>query len=313
MSKNRPAEKKATRRRARDPLQVNLRWVVVLILATVVIPTVVLAGIGIAVLVSRRESVDLVFGVLVIIFAASVIAGAVLLIVLTGRGARLARIQETFLSQMGHELLTPLAGIKLHVQILEGLALDASARRSVKAMRRELDRLQALVQRTLRWREIRSSRHLYRKTWTSAAEITARVLSQVREEERLTVRQLEGEAWLKGDADALAEAVSNLLQNAFKYAVGSAPIELSVRKLGPLLLFVVSDRGPGLPADEEVEHLFDAFHRVVPAEHPDPGGSGLGLAIVRQIARAHRGGVSAVNRRGGGARFFIHVPLEERP
>ena len=110
MTMTRSKKTRARGTSVRDPLQVNLRWLVLLILVTVIIPTSVLTGVGIAVIVARNEALDLVFGVLVISFASSVIAGATLLIILARRGARLARIQETFLSHMGHELLTPLAG-----------------------------------------------------------------------------------------------------------------------------------------------------------------------------------------------------------
>lgn len=298
--------------RARDPLQVNLRWLVYLILLVVIVPTFLVTGVGVLVVTHRNEPLDLIFGILVTAFALSIIAGASLLLVLARRGARLARIQETFLSHMGHELLTPLAGIRLHSQLLERSEIPEQARASVTAVTREARRLEDLVQRSLRWREIRSSGDLYRRRRTNPQEILEKVRSLMPRLEKIRVRVSCPDVPLRGDPDALAEAIGNLLANAFKYGGEEDSVELTVRNLAGRVIFVVSDRGPGLPG-ENVDNLFEPFQRQAPRDGPDPGGSGLGLTITRQIAKAHRGDVGVVERRDGGTRFFIHVPVERRP
>ena len=295
-------------RTPRDPLQVNLRRVVRLILLLVIVPTVVLTGIGIGVMFARKDVPQLVLGLLVSSFAASVIAGAVLLLVLTGRGARLARVQETFLSQMGHELMTPLAGIGLHTQILSGMELPADAERSVAAIDHERRRLQELVERTLQWRQVRSRKHLYRRQRTDAAEVVERALARATDRDRIVVRAPAAGLTISGDPEALAEALGNFLRNAAKYAGEAQPIELTARRWGRLAVFSVSDRGPGLPPGPS-EHLFEPFYRHVPEGRPDPGGTGLGLSITRQIVEDHGGRVAACARPGGGASFFFTIPL----
>ena len=298
--------------RARDPLQVNLRWLVYLILLVVIVPTFLVTGIGVLVVTHRNEPLDLIFGILVTAFALSIIAGASLLLVLARRGARLARIQETFLSHMGHELLTPLAGIRLHSQLLERSEIPEQARTSLTAITREARRLEDLVQRSLRWREIRSSGDLYRRRRTDPQEILEKVHSLMPRLEQVKVRVSCPHVVLRGDPDALAEAIGNLLANAFKYGGKEDSVELTVRNLAGRVIFVVSDRGPGLPG-ADVETLFEPFQRQAPPDRPDPGGSGLGLTITRQIAKAHRGDVGIIERRDGGTRVFIHVPMERRP
>ena len=304
-------ERSSTNRRpVRDPLQVNLRWLVVLILLTVILPTSVLTGVGLAAILARNEALDLVFGVLVISFASSVIAGAVLLMILVRRGARLARIQETFLSHMGHELLTPLAGIRLHGEILEGLPLTSEARVSLGYIRKETDRLQTLVERILRWRRIRAPGYLYERVPTTSSRVVQRVVGLVRAPEALRVNVRDPDLQLNVDIETLAEAIANLVHNALKYAGEQGAIELTARKMLGMAVFAVADRGPGLPAGLE-ERLFDPFFRFVPQQRPDPGGSGLGLTIAEQIARAHGGRLTASDRPGGGARFSILIPLRE--
>ncbi|RMG45666.1 MAG: sensor histidine kinase [Acidobacteria bacterium] len=294
-----------------DPLQVNLRWLVYVILLVVILPTVILTGIGIAVIYARQEALDLVFGLLVTAFAASVIAGAVLLLILARRGARLARIQETFLSHMGHELLTPLAGIRLHGQILREQELSPEGRRSVEAICRETDRLQTLVERIIRWRQVRAAGHLYGCERTTLGAVVDRTMQLLRDKDRVEVRVRDGTAPLQVDRDALAEALVNLVQNAIKYAGDAAPVELVARTFAGRAIFSVRDRGPGLPP-EISQRIFEPFFRFVPPGRPDPGGSGLGLAIARQIARAHGGRLVARPRGGGGTRFSIVLPAEPR-
>ncbi len=300
------------RRKPRDPLQVNLRWLVYLILLAVIVPTTLVTGIGVAVMTSRDGPRDLIFGILVTAFALSVIAGAFLLLVLAWRGARLARIQETFLSHMGHELLTPLAGIRLHTQLLEQHPLPEASRSSLESIARETDRLQELVQRILRWREIRSSADLYRRRRTTTGEIVSQVRRLLPQTSRVKIRIASPQAPLRGDPESLAEAVVNLVSNGLKYSPETQPVELAVRQLAGRVIFVVSDRGPGLPTEDR-QRIFEPFHRKVPHGVVDPGGSGLGLAISRQIAIAHRGKLGALDRRGGGARFYLHIPLDRSP
>lgn len=303
-----PQSARASRRPITDPLQVNLRWLVVVILLTVILPTTLLTGIGLAVILARSEALDLVFGVLVISFASSVIAGAVLLMILVRRGARLARIQETFLSHMGHELLTPLAGIRLHGDILGGLKLPADATASVDSIRRETDRLQTLVERILRWRRIRAPGYLYDRVPTTAQRIMERVMDLVRAPASLRVNLVEPDLELTADIETLAEAIANLVHNSLKYAGERGTIVLTARRILGTAVFAVADRGPGLPPGQE-DRLFDPFFRFVPRQRPDPGGSGLGLTIADQIARAHGGRLTAADRPGGGARFAILIPL----
>jgi two-component system, OmpR family, sensor histidine kinase MprB len=100
---------------------------------------------------------------------------------------------------------------------------------------------------------------------------------------------------------AVQRAVSNLLDNAHKFDDSDAPIELRVRH-GSL---TVLDRGPGIPPDE-LEHVFERFHRATAAQQMP--GSGLGLSIVRDVVRRNGGDVRVSNREGGGAAVGFALP-----
>lgn len=304
-----PPNEASKRRPLGDPLQVNLRWLVRMLLLVVVLPNAVLTAVGIVAIITRQEVRELVFGVLVVAFAVSVIAGSFLLFFLARRGARLARIQETFLSHISHELRTPLAGIRLHTQILEAEQPDPETRLSLEAIRRETGRMQELVERLLAWRQVRSPKSFYRRIPVAVHEVVDRVLALTAHPPQLKLRVRHPDATFLGDLDAFAEAIANLVQNAIKYAGDAGPIELTVQTFQRRVIFSVCDRGPGLPPDVG-ERLFDPFFRYVSPDRPDPGGLGLGLAIAQEIARAHGGRLATMPRRGLGVRFYISVPLE---
>ena len=305
---SRSSTKPRRARASRDPLQVSLRWVVHLTLLLVVVPTSVLTGVGIVILwQSRNASQGLVMGILIVAFSASIVAGSLLLLILARRGARLAQVQETFMSRMSHELLTPLAGIRLHVQLLEGARLSDDAATSLEAIRRETGRLQELVEGIVSWRRVRSSRHLIHRAPTTLGAVVEAAVARTPGADRAKVRVAEPGQRIVADPAALGEAVGNLLQNALKYAGDDGPVELTARRLGRMAVFAVTDRGPGLPPTAP-EQVYEPFVRYVHADRPDPGGSGLGLSIARQIVRAHGGKIAACRRLGRGLLFVIVVP-----
>lgn len=108
-----------------------------------------------------------------------------------------------------------------------------------------------------------------------------------------------------GESLNLRRAVGNLVENAIKFA-GSA--QVSVTTEPGLAVVTVSDTGTGLPADE-LEAVFEPFHRGEKSRNRETGGAGLGLAVARSVARAHGGDVVLSNREGGGLVARLTLPL----
>ena len=102
---------------------------------------------------------------------------------------------------------------------------------------------------------------------------------------------------------ALRRAIGNLLQNAQRYGAG-ASVELVCEHKGPACRIGVLDRGPGI-APDQIETMFQPFHRLEASRSPATGGSGLGLAIVRELARSNGWGVTLSARPGGGLQAWI--------
>jgi signal transduction histidine kinase len=111
------------------------------------------------------------------------------------------------------------------------------------------------------------------------------------------------------DTGAIAQSISNLLDNAVKYSNGNRDITVSLKREDGFIVISVRDQGIGIPRDEQ-KKIFDRFHRVSTGLVHDVKGSGLGLSIVRHIVEAHRGKVTVESRPGEGSTFSIHLPVD---
>ncbi|WP_370229594.1 sensor histidine kinase [Cognatishimia sp.] len=110
------------------------------------------------------------------------------------------------------------------------------------------------------------------------------------------------------DPDRMRQALSNLIENAIRYAAEGETLDISVSADQDTARLVVADRGPGLDVDFRAV-VFEPFQRAEASRSRELGGSGLGLSIVKAIAEAHGGSVGARPRDGGGLEIHIDLPL----
>jgi signal transduction histidine kinase len=120
----------------------------------------------------------------------------------------------------------------------------------------------------------------------------------------------ENDPTVLADPDLLDRLLRNLLENAIKYTPGGGRVTARTDRDGGAGRVTVEDTGPGIPKDE-IDRIFERFHRVDDSRTPerDGGGAGLGLAIARSIADLHQGSLSAGNRPEGGVQFVLRLPL----
>jgi signal transduction histidine kinase len=110
------------------------------------------------------------------------------------------------------------------------------------------------------------------------------------------------------DADAIGQALANLIDNAIKYSGDRKVLAVEARTADGQLALTVRDEGIGI-APEEHGRIFDKFYRVGRSDTQGRRGSGVGLALVRHIAQAHGGSVTVESRPGEGSRFTLWIPL----
>ena len=217
--------------------------------------------------------------------------------------AALLRSQKSLLANASHELRSPLARIRMALE-LSGSAPTPAVRKEIGRNITELDQLidEILLASRLDAKELDLGTLEEVDLVGLVAEEAARVNAALELAPGLTSVVVPCVSRL------LRRAVRNLLENARRYGGQDVSAELSTEEGDAVL--VVNDRGPGVPEDQR-ERIFEPFYRM-PGASESNGGVGLGLALVRSIAQRHGGQVRCSPRTGGGARFTLRFPLFER-
>ena len=240
--------------------------------------------------------------------------GAVVLVRDESRMRRLEAIRQEFVANVSHELKTPIGAIALLAETLVATDDPADAERRIALLVEDAHRLGRIVDDLLELSEV-EGRARSREPVDLGHLVEDSVRSLHTQAERLGVEveiDLVSDQACLGDARQLGSAVTNLIDNALKYADGRSPVTVSVQPGDGWADVVVRDRGIGIPQPEQ-ERVFERFYRVDKARSRDTGGTGLGLAIVRNVARAHGGEVLVTSREGEGSTFTLRLPLVSVP
>lgn len=232
-----------------------------------------------------------------------------LMLVLDARRARRASEQKTsFVSNVSHELKTPLTSIRLCAEMLsEGRAKDEATRaRYLGVITKESERLTRLVDNVLDFGRLEQNRRRY-----DLADVDLRdVVREAAESQRsrveaagmaLAVEIAAEPAVRRVDRDAVSQIVLNLIDNAVKYAAEGKRLDVRVDSQGAV---TVADRGPGVPKRDR-ERVFERFYRCDDSLAAKSSGSGLGLSIARRLAEGMGGRLVCCARDGGGAVFKL--------
>ena len=223
--------------------------------------------------------------------------------------------QERWVSDVAHELKTPLTALMLVSDRLE-LAVKEEDTPLVQRLQRELRRLQLLVEDLLELSRLENSLpqddsdHVP-LTLEDLVDSAWGTIRPIAEERRVRLQLDRSESGpLIGDQRRLHRAVLNLLDNALRYSPEESSVDVSVRQSGGWWLLSIRDHGNGL-SDTDLSRMFQRFYRGDPSRaRSNRSGSGLGLAIVQQIAVNHGGRIEARNHPAGGACMDLLLPRE---
>jgi signal transduction histidine kinase len=219
---------------------------------------------------------------------------------MAARIRRFVSDRTEMLTAIGHDLRTPITRLKLRAEFVD----DDELRRK---MLNDLEELEAMVSATLAFgRDATATEPV---SAIDLAELLRTVLDEQGDARPEAAEALSyaGPAHLTVRARPLAlkRALSNLIANAVSYG-GSAKVSLAPQ-LGGTVGVAIEDNGPGIPP-QELDRVFEPFHRVESSRNRETGGVGLGLPIARNILRAHGGDVTLSNRPGGGAKALVTLP-----
>jgi signal transduction histidine kinase len=253
--------------------------------------------------------------VLGVIFFGAIVTGLILNTIFLVREIRRNEQHDAFINAVTHELKTPIASIRLHLQTLERRKLDESQRRTFyQLMLEDSERLMNTVEQVLK-----AGREGARKREHIAldfAQLVEQCVEAARTSHHLRPETLRYESTLNGtgsqvlgDPGDLRTAVSNILENAVKYSGNHVDITVNLEQ-NPQngLVLKVQDSGVGIPPGE-LKTIFKRFYRVPNRALPQVRGTGLGLYLVRTVAKRHGGRVSAYSAGPGkGTTVILEIP-----
>ncbi|MGI9395769.1 MAG: ATP-binding protein [Boseongicola sp.] len=230
-------------------------------------------------------------------------------------------MRRDFVANVSHELRTPLTALLGFIETLQGAAReDPEAReRFLEIMEREASRMNRLVRDLLSLNRVESEERVRPSDEVDLAAQVRLVMNTLapladENEVALTTKNTSNPAFVFGDADQLAQVITNLTENAIKYSGAGNSIMISIDTTeqhdivrGPAVILTVADTGEGIDSIH-IPRLTERFYRIDSHRSRELGGTGLGLAIVKHIVGRHRGRLRIESEMGQGSRFSVILP-----
>lgn len=260
----------------------------------------------------RKRIVD---GLLLGGAVAIIVFGLGLLAVAIRRERRANELKSDFISNVSHELKTPLSIISMFGEMLATKRTKSpeQATEYAEIIWRESVRLGRLIDNVLDFAKIERGMGVYEFAESDLIDVVSRAIDLANR--RLQAADMTLEPHLEEDlplvqldANAFTLAVLNLVDNAIKYAGDGKKIELTLRRVEDRVVLSVRDFGPGIPIEEQ-DRIFERFYRAKDMRLKPIRGSGIGLALVQHIARAHGGDITVESEPGKGATFQLWLPI----
>ncbi|HVG40573.1 MAG TPA: HAMP domain-containing sensor histidine kinase, partial [Chitinophagaceae bacterium] len=227
---------------------------------------------------------------------------------------RLANIKNEFISNITHELKTPIATVSVAIEALRSFNASMDAQKTKEYLdisANELQRLSLLVDKVLKLsmfenKEIDLKYELL-DMQSLVTEVTSSMRLQFEKNNAAVSTSVEGETTLEGDRLHLVSVIYNLVDNALKYSKESPKISINIQGHSNKINLIVSDSGIGIPAEYK-DKVFEKFFRVPTGNLHNAKGYGLGLSYVAHVVKKHKGTITAESAEGEGSRFIITLP-----
>jgi len=257
--------------------------------------------------------------ILLTILSLLIIGGLMLTKHVVSKEMALARLKSDFVSNVSHELRTPLALIRLYAETLElgRITTREKKQQYYRIIRKESERLTALINNILDFSRIEAGRKEYEFRETDIGDLVHNTLDSYR-------YQIEQQGFafeekidanlppVTVDREAIARAVVNLVNNALKYSADDKFLGVKLYRDNGAVKLEVIDHGIGI-ARRDQSKIFEKFYRTGDPLVHNTKGSGLGLSLVRHITEAHGGAIEVDSTPGKGSRFVLSLPLTRSP
>lgn len=267
--------------------------------------------------VSQAQMTAYITWILIFSLFISIVSGGMVVLKSLRSQILLAQQKTTFVSNVSHELKTPLTSIRMFAEMLKEKRQpdEAKKQRYLEIMVSEIERLTKLINNVLDFSRMESGKKTYElKKLESIA-----LIRDVFDSQKLRFEQNgfktnfiapQENIMVNADEEAVKQAVINLLSNAEKYSFDSKEIDIDIALNDKSVLISIKDRGIGIPL-AEAKNIFKEFYRVDDSLTAKVKGTGLGLTIACRLIQDQGGELIYLSREGGGSIFQIQLPVIE--
>jgi signal transduction histidine kinase len=253
-----------------------------------------------------------------ILIALLMVLGFVFIMYALNEELRLNKLKSDFISNVSHELKSPLTSILMMTEMLHHNRVLTEERKSAyySAMLDESKHLRHLIDNILDFSRMDDDRRKYDFVELDMNELILKFLESTREmlpEPVFDIRYNHPEhvPSIRADKNAILQVLYNLVDNAIKFSGTSSQIDISLISKDDELLLSVKDYGIGISGKDQ-EKIFDRFYRCEETQNLGIKGSGIGLTIVKKIMEAHKGHLTVESKPGEGSRFTVSLPVTSR-
>ncbi len=256
----------------------------------------------------RRRS--WIFGIALTLLLGGMVLGILLILRDISREEHLARLRADFISNVTHELKTPLTSIQLFTEsiLLNRIKSAAHKNEYLQIILKETGSLKRMINNILDFSKEEKGKRNYN---FQDVNITALVNEAIQDleywlvEKKFTlVKEIDDGVTAIADPGALKQAIINLLNNAIKFSRSRKEILVSLKKEGEMILIQVKDKGIGIPENQK-DLIFQPFYRVEQKSAEEISGTGLGLSVVKDVVKAHHGKIKVESQLNEGSSFTI--------
>ncbi len=259
-------------------------------------------------LIKRRSWI---YGISSVLLLVAMFLGVVLILRDIAREKHLARLRADFISNVTHELKTPLTSIRMYAEsLMMGRVKSASAKKEyLSVVVNESERLKRMINNILEFSKMEKGKPEYRFVNSNLASLLKEEIQENKKKKKKEqfdiVTELDENIVAEVDPEKMKQAIGNLLSNAIKYSTDTKKVSIRLFQKSKAIFIEVEDRGMGIPEDK-LSRIFEEFYRIEQKE--SISGTGLGLTVVKEIIEAHKGKISVTSEIGKGSRFTVTIP-----
>lgn len=256
----------------------------------------------------RRRS--WIFGISLSLLLGGMILGVLLILRDISREEHLARLRSDFISNVTHELKTPLTSIQMFTESiqLKRVKSEVQKKEYLQIILKETESLKRMINNILDFSRMEKGKPSYKFEEVNVSLLLQAALEDLDywlvEKNFTLVKEIEDPVMALADPVALKQAIINLLNNAIKFSMKQKEITVRLKNEGEMVNLQVEDKGIGIPEDQK-ELIFQAFYRVGQKNSEDISGTGLGLSVVKEIVEAHQGSIQVESKLNQGSTFTI--------